>query len=120
MEPDTRLTYSDNQGEPGASYDWDGDLDGAGGMKMDSVSPGRLDMDLHFIRPFKSHTKVAFELEPEGEGCRVTWHMWGKLPFFMFFMTRKMKAWIGMDYDRGLTIEFSQEQTRFRTGGQPS
>ena len=30
--------------------------------------------------------------------------MRGRLPFFMFFMTKKLNAQIGMDYDRGLSM----------------
>lgn len=28
----------------------------------------------------------------------------GKLPYFMFFMVKMMKNWIGMDYERGLAM----------------
>ncbi|KAG1682792.1 Malonyl-[acyl-carrier protein] O-methyltransferase [Nymphon striatum] len=79
MERDTELTYNEKQGQVGANYDWKGELVGQGGMELlnqDGASP---------------QTKV-------------TWKMFSKLPFFLFFMVTKMKVLIGMDYDRGLRM----------------
>ena len=95
-------------GTPGKTdhgYDWDGELVGAGGMKIASMDQGRLEMDLHFLRPFKSQAKVVIEVKPLGDSqTEVTWHMDGKMPFFLFFMIGTMKTMIGMDYARGLKM----------------
>lgn len=104
MEPDCPLKFSGTQGEVGATYNWNCAMIGAGSMTLVAASEHKLDMDLVFIRPFKSKARVVFEIEPAGDGQKVTWNMYGNLPFFMFFMTRMMKAWIGMDYDRGLKM----------------
>lgn len=105
MEPDAKLDYYGTPGEVGHGYDWDGELVGAGGMKIASLGGGRQQMELSFLRPFKSKADVLIEIKPVGESqTEVTWHMDGKLPFFMFFMVGMMKTMIGMDYTRGLKM----------------
>ncbi len=105
MERTAQLDYRGVAGTIGHGYDWRGNLVGAGGMTMTAQSPARLDMDLNFLKPFKSRAAVRFDIESlSPEQTRVTWHMDGKLPFFLFFMTGMMKAMIKMDYTRGLTL----------------
>ena len=104
MEPDATLTYSDRQGQVGATYGWSGVLVGAGGMELMEVYDNALKMQINFVKPFKSQADVGFDLEEQGEVTKVTWHMDGYLPFFMFWMTSKMKTYIGMDYKRGLLM----------------
>jgi len=104
MEPDATLTYSDRQGQVGANYGWSGVLVGAGSMELMEVHDNTLKMQLTFVKPFKSRADDSFVLETTEEGTKVTWSMDGHLPFFMFWMTGKMKSLIGMDYDRGLLM----------------
>lgn len=104
MEPDATLTYSDRQGQVGASYGWSGLLIGAGGMELMEVHDDVLKMQLTFVKPFKSTADVGFRLQALEQGTEVTWYMDGHLPFFMFWMTTKMKSYIGMDYERGLAM----------------
>ncbi len=104
MEPDCPLQFSGTQGKLGASYAWRCAMIGAGSMTFVAASESILEMDLVFIRPFKSKARVVFEIDPVGDSQKVTWNMYGSLPFFMFFMTKMMKAWIGLDYDRGLKM----------------
>ena len=104
MEPDAAVTYSDRQGQVGATYGWSGILVGAGSMELMSVHDKLLEMELIFVKPFKSRAKVSFEFEAEGDATKVTWHMYGNLPFFMFWMKEKMRTYIGMDYERGLLM----------------
>lgn len=105
MEPDTLLNYNDKQGQVGASYDWRGELVGQGGMELSAIHDHHLDMQLNFIKPFKSSAQVSFDLEEEfHDHTTVTWTMNGSLPFFLFFMVSKMKALIGKDYERGLRM----------------
>lgn len=103
-EPDAGVEYSDLQGGVGASYQWSGDLIGAGGMELASVTDEQLDMQLNFLKPFKSQARVVFELKAQGDSTEVTWSMYSSLPFFLFFMIKQMKVWIGMDYERGLRM----------------
>ena len=104
MEPDATVTYSDRQGQVGATYGWSGVLVGAGGMELMDVHDDVLKMQIHFVKPFKSQADVGFNLENQGESTKVTWYMDGYLPFFLFWMTGKMKTYIGMDYERGLLM----------------
>lgn len=109
MELDTQLNYNDTQGQVGASYDWQGELVGQGGMELSAIHDKQLEMQLNFIKPFKSKARVLFDFEElhqdsSSPQTKVTWEMFSKLPFFLFFMVSKMKVLIGMDYDRGLRM----------------
>ena len=105
MEPACKLTYQGAAGELGHGYDWEGHKVGAGGMVMTSLDANRMECDLTFLKPWKSQADIAFDFESVGENkTHVKWHMDSSLPFFMFFMLKKMKAMIGGDYDRGLLM----------------
>ncbi len=105
MEPDCNLTYKGKAGELGHGYDWSGEKVGAGGMVMTALDANRMESDLRFLKPWKSQADIAFDFVSVGDSkTRVTWHMDSSLPFFMFFMVKKMKAMIGSDYDRGLRM----------------
>jgi effector-binding domain-containing protein len=105
MEPECTPTYKGTAGEPGHGYDWDGRKIGSGGMVLTSLTDNRMDSDLQFLKPFKSQAKVGFDFKDLGENrTEVSWSMGSSLPFFMFFMVNKMKAFIKNDYDRGLRM----------------
>ena len=105
MEPTATVKAFGTPGTVGHGYDWEGTLVGAGGMKIASNEGQQLKMDLNFLKPFKSKAQVMMEVVPVGENeTDVTWHMDGKLPFFLFFMVGMMKVMIGMDYQRGLRM----------------
>ena len=105
MEAETKLNYSTNQSQIGAGYDWEGELTGKGEMKLKEITENQLKMDLQFTKPFKSTAQVTFDLEETRNNVtKVTWNMYGNLPFFLFWMVNKMKIHIGMDYERGLKM----------------
>lgn len=105
MEPTAKVNVFGTPGQTDHGYDWDGDLVGAGAMKMASIDPRQQKMDLEFLRPFKSKAKVMIEIKPISDSeTQVNWHMDGKMPFFLFFMIGMMKTMIGMDYARGLKM----------------
>jgi len=101
MDPNTKVDVApDNK-----SYEWNGKRTGSGNMKILSETANQsIDYDLNFLKPFKSHASVSFEVEASGEGTDVTWNMDSSLPFFLFFMKKMMVATIGSDYDRGLNL----------------
>ena len=108
-EPETPMNFSGTPGQPGHAYDWSGTLVGAGEMTLDNIEESdrlqQLNMNLTFIRPFKSTARVRFDLEPLGDQrTHVTWHMDSQLPFFLFFMKRNIVAMITNDYNRGLRL----------------
>jgi len=102
MEPKATVQVDDS----GKSYSWEGVKVGAGEMIITKeVENERIDIDLTFLKPWKSKAKVWFELEDSGYGkTRLSWLMDSSLPFFMFWMTKMMTAFIGMDYERGLLM----------------
>lgn len=101
MEPECELSYA----EDGKSYDWKGNRIGSGGMTiLDSEENKWINYDLVFLTPWKSESKVRFELKEEGGQTHLTWLMDGKLPFFLFFMKKSMEAYVGADYERGLDM----------------
>lgn len=100
-EPDTTLHFSDD----GTTYSWDGRVTGAGAMTVLDETPDRsIDARLTFLRPWKSINTTAFRLSAVNDGTKLTWTMRGTLPFFLFFMKRKLTAYVAADYRRGLAM----------------
>jgi len=100
-EPDAKV----NIREDGKYYEWLGDRIGSGNMTIiKEKTPNQVDYDLTFLKPWKSKSKVSFICKEEGNGTKVTWTMDGSLPFFMFWMKKSMEAFVGADYERGLSM----------------
>jgi len=104
IEPEVTVNYSGIQGKLGARQSWRGSMMGRGSMELTAINNATLHYDLVFQKPFKSKAKVRFELSEEGDETSVEWIMEGKLPWYLFFLTKFMKIFIGMDYERGLRM----------------
>ena len=105
QEPECPVDISGEPLKPGHQQKWDGQRIGSGEMQIINAEPAKkLEYDLHFLKPWKSHSKTAFELTGDGDKTTVSWSMQGTLPFFLFFMKKLMSAWVGSDYDRGLSM----------------
>jgi len=101
LEPEVSVKVA----EDARYYEWEGQRVGQGNMSITDQQAGRfIDYDLEFLKPFKSKAKVRFELQGQGEATTVTWYMDSSLPFFLFWMKKSMQTFIGMDYERGLTM----------------
>lgn len=101
MEPEAKVDVATDA----KFYSWEGTRVGAGNMKITAENPNKsVDMDLTFLKPWKSVAKVRFELQAKGNETEVLWLMDSSLPFFMFWMKKMMVAWIGMDFERGLAM----------------
>jgi len=101
MEKGVKVTVADDK----KYYEWEGDITGAGNMTITKeVENESINIDLQFLKPWKSTAKVGFTFAPDGEGTKVSWSMDSSLPFFMFWMKKMMVAFISMDYDRGLNL----------------
>ncbi|HAS7004863.1 TPA: transcriptional regulator [Vibrio parahaemolyticus] len=111
LEPSCELTYSGNQGHVGAGYQWNGQRIGTGAVVLESTQEHRLDMELHFFRPIKSHGKVTLIVTPSQDGCTVEWQMQSRVPWYLFFLKTMFKSMVEMDYDRGLKMLKSQLET---------
>ncbi len=104
-EKDAKVTVTDNPNSVGSIYRWQGDVVGRGEIEHQKLNrPTRIEDEIRFIKPFKSVSGVCFTLEPQGDATKITWNMNGKLPFFLFWMKSSMETFIGMDYERGLSM----------------
>ena len=89
----------------GKYYEWNGKRTGSGNMTiLTESSPTAIDYDLTFLKPWKSQAKVQFRLNEQDGNTKVTWNLDSRIPFFMFWMKKQMEAFVGMDYERGLTM----------------
>ncbi len=105
MESIAKVTVADDN----KSYEWEGNRVGAGNMKiLEEKKDSFINIDLNFLKPWKSSATTNFRLEDAGEGTRVTWTMHSSLPIFLFWMKKMMIAFIGSDYERGLDMLKSQ------------
>lgn len=104
IEPHHKSSFDGALGEAGSSMSWDGSVIGSGKMTLASVVNDDYEYQLEFFAPWKSEAKTAISLRAKGTATEVTWTMDGAMPFYLFFMVGMMKAWIGMDYDRGLRM----------------
>ncbi len=103
-EPNCKMEISGVAGESGHTMSWDGEIIGSGNNTLVSNEDGKLAYDLRFIKPFKSKAVTSFLFEEKNGETTVTWTMDSSMPFFLFFMVKTMKNWIGMDYKRGLRM----------------
>jgi hypothetical protein len=104
MDPETKLTISENAVGEGANYAWDSKKTGAGTMAITSSSPEAIAIDLNFTKPFKADNKVVFSFLSIHGGTQITWTMTGKNGFMgkafgLFFDMDKM---VGGDFEKGL------------------
>lgn len=104
MEPEAKVEVSDDK----QYYSWDGDRVGAGNMALlnteTSGNTTTINYDLHFLKPWKSQSDVAFILKDEGASTKVSWTMDSSLPFFLFWMKKTIVSSVGLDYQRGLNM----------------
>ncbi len=104
-EPEAKVVIAGEKGKEGHSQEWEGERIGSGKMILSEAVPfTHLNYHLNFLKPWKSKSKVGFEFEKVSAGTLVTWTMQGSVPLFLFFMRKMMSAWIGSDYERGLTM----------------
>ena len=104
IEPQSNQKIQGQSDKAGHSMEWDGEVIGSGRITLKSSDSHGLHYDLEFFGPWKSFAQTRFTFEESHGGCKVTWIMDSKMPFFLFFMVKMMKNWIGMDYERGLRM----------------
>ena len=103
--PNQKITYKGEDGKIGSRYTWDGNKDaGKGEMTLTGFVPNeKVEMDLHFIKPWETINKVIFKISPEMEGHKVTWQMSGSSSFPLNIMHLFMDYLVGSDFEKGLT-----------------
>ena len=106
VDPDLRRTYGGPDAGVGASYAWVGNRKaGQGSMEITAAdAPSQLDLDLHFLKPFKAENDLRFRFDPDGDGTRVTWTMTGQKTFMTKVMGvfMNMDKLVGSDFEKGL------------------
>ena len=100
MDENPSVTIS----QDGKNYQWKGKRTGEGKMEMLEVGDSSIQIDLNFIKPYKSQADVRFDISEAGDATEVTWVMDSSWPFFLFFMKKAMMAYLGSDYERGLAM----------------
>ncbi|MET0884381.1 MAG: SRPBCC family protein [Acidimicrobiales bacterium] len=107
LDPDMTRTFSGVDAGVGAVYEWKGNRKaGEGRMEITAAEePSGVTLALDFLKPFKSSSTTRFQLEPEGDGTRVTWTMQGPKTFVTKVMGifTSMDKLIGKDFEKGLT-----------------
>lgn len=84
--------------------EWESKFTGVGNMKLISHTHDQVNIELNFIKPFKSQAKVTFKLdEVSANETKVSWQMESKLPLFLCFFKKLFQVMIGRDFERGLT-----------------
>ncbi len=83
---------------------WKGKVIGSGKQSIEKIEENQIDFDLQFLAPQKSEAKVSISFQKQAKGTKVTWRMDSSMPWYCFFMIPMVKTWIGMDFDRGLTM----------------
>lgn len=106
LDENLKRSYSGAPAGTGSVYEWSGNRKaGSGRMEITSVSQGLVGVDLAFLKPFKSESKVRFALDAEGPGTRLTWYLDSPKNLMtkvmgLFFDFEKV---FGADLERGLT-----------------
>lgn len=105
LDPGMQRTYSGAERSVGAGYAWEGNRKaGKGSMTITGDAPERVDVDLHFDRPFPADNTFAFHLTPAGDSTAVEWRMDGEMGVVtrLFSLVRSMDSLVGPDFEKGL------------------
>ena len=106
IDPAMKRTFGATTAGKGATYAWEGNSKvGSGRMEIrESSPPGRILINLDFMKPMEAHNIAEFTLLPKGDTTDVTWAMYGPSPFLSkvmqtFFSMEKM---VGGSFAEGL------------------
>jgi hypothetical protein len=82
-DPGAVKTISGVPGNPGHKYEWSGKKVGAGSLTLKHVDDRHVNIDLQFLKPWKTLAKDSWLFEPWGDGSetKVTWQNSGELPW---------------------------------------
>src|SRR5690348_17238177 len=88
LDPTMARSFEGPDAGVGARYAWIGNKKaGSGSMQITGSRPEQIDIDLRFLKPFKSQSTIAFALRPTGAGTEVTWSMTGEANGLMRLFT---------------------------------
>lgn len=115
IDPKMKRDFDGASTGTGSIYRWEGNAKaGTGEMTiLNAVPAQRVEIDLRFIKPFKSHATTSFDIvsapradapTAADEASMVTWTMVGdhSLPSKVMSLFTPMDKMIGLDFERGL------------------
>jgi hypothetical protein len=107
MDPNMKQSYTGTDGTVGFISAWEGNSDvGKGAQTITAIVEGeKLETDLHFIKPWESHSKAFMTTSAVTDSTTtVSWGFNSKMPYPMNLMClfTDMKKMLGEDYDKGL------------------
>ena len=105
-EPTAKTQLTGSPAQAGQRQSWEGEVIGSGQMTIESLEKDQnVKLSLEFFKPWKSFATVNFKIQQDGASkCKVTWIMDSSLPFFMIFFKNMMLAYVGSDFNRGLSM----------------
>jgi hypothetical protein len=106
-DPNMKREFKGTDGTEGFSSAWEGNSDvGKGQQTIKKITDGqRLDLELHFIKPFDSYSPAWMTTEEVSPTqTKVKWGMSGKMvyPFNFLGLFMNMNEMIGKDLQTGL------------------
>ena len=105
LDPALRRTYAGPPASVGAHYAWEGNRKaGKGSMTITGDAPDRVEVDLHFVKPFPARNTIEFLILPASGSTVVEWRMHGELSPMMraFSVVKSMDSLVGPDFEKGL------------------
>ena len=106
MDPNLQRSFTGPTAGVGAKYAWVGNKKvGEGNMEITESEPSRrMQLDLHFLKPFQADNVTEFSLSPADGGTHVKWEMRGHTPFMLRLMKifMDMDKMVGKDFEAGL------------------
>ncbi len=107
-DPAMERTHSGSHDGVGAHYAWSGNRKvGRGSMAITASTPERIDIDLHFVEPFRATNRTTFTLEEQDDVTVVTWSMTGERGAVMAALGR-------LYFDRAVVRDFEQGLARLK------
>lgn len=102
IDADAKVAFSQKQGEIGSGISWEGELSGNGQIKLRQIDDADIEMDIYFFKPFNFSITSLYTLQEHEGKTEVIWHMKGSLPWYLYFMRKKLQRLVQMDLERGL------------------
>lgn len=101
-DPNIKLTYSGVDGTVGATQTWKGNEDvGEGSQTITKLDGERIDIDLHFIKPFEGDNKAASIIKAvNANSCTHTEEFYGTESYPKNLMSLLAKKFIGDSFEK--------------------